>query len=257
MTLPQIKVTTVALAEVPERLWPALSEVLSEGERSRALKFHFLRNQREYVAAHALTRLLISASRGGNASCLTIGTGDHGKPFVADGNGPHFNLSHCDGLVACAISPHVAVGLDIEPSIRKASLEVGDRFFAPAEKASLAALPAAARPARFRALWTLKEAFIKATGIGLSQGLHSFAMHFHPIRVTFPDDGADPKTTDSNWHFHQQTTATRHTLAVAWCGMAAEVSVVDGNLSHLLDRFGPRLNGNSCATKSLRLGGFT
>lgn len=237
--LPQIRVSTIRLSNVPEWIWPALDEVLSKEEKSRALKFHLLRNQREYVSAHALTRVLIGASRGGDGCDLTIGTGEFGKPFILDGKGPHFSLSHCDGLVACATSHDLNIGLDVESSTHEAYLDIAQRFFTPTENAELMALPAAARPARFRQLWTIKEAFIKATGAGLSQPLDSFSIQFDPSRIGFPDSGSDSKFSEKNWHFYHQAITKHHTLAIAWQGMTADIIVEEGNLPYLISRFGP------------------
>ena len=79
------------------------------------------------------------------------------------------------------------MGVDVEPVDRRAPLDIADRYFAPDERAWLFARPEAERPRGFFRLWTMKEAFIKATGKGISQGLQSFAIGFDPLGVSFPD----------------------------------------------------------------------
>ncbi|HEV7448582.1 MAG TPA: hypothetical protein VGO18_38805, partial [Steroidobacteraceae bacterium] len=60
MQMPRILVWTVAVREAPEPLWLRLGAMLDEVERARAARFAFERHRREFVAAHALKRLLLS-----------------------------------------------------------------------------------------------------------------------------------------------------------------------------------------------------
>jgi 4'-phosphopantetheinyl transferase len=219
-----ITVWMVALDAVPNALWPRLATLLGTAERERAARFLFERHLRQYQAAHALKRLMLTAAAGGTVSpgAWAFETGARGKPQVARGAGPRFNLSHCDGLVACAVSQRVELGIDVESVDRCAPLELAGRCFAQAEEAWLHGLPAAARPAGFFQLWTLKEAYIKATGLGLAQPLDAFRFCFDPLRVTF----ADPVLGDpAAWRFEQHPVGARHILAVAWRAIKMEVPV--------------------------------
>jgi 4'-phosphopantetheinyl transferase len=75
----------------------------------------------------------------------------------------------------------------------------------------------------FVRLWTLKEAYIKASGLGLAQPLETFAFRFDPLRVTFADPALGDPTT---WHFDQRKVGTHHLLALAWRSEAVPVNVV-------------------------------
>lgn len=222
MSPARIRVATVALAEISETLWERLAGLLCEAERARAARFHFERNCREYVAAHALKRVMLCEVAGGAPGDWAFEAEPDGKPFVAGGRGPHFNLSHCEGLVACAVSAEVAMGVDVEPVDRRAPFDIVERNFAPAERAWLFALPEAERARGFFRLWTLKEAFIKATGKGVGQGLQSFAIGVDPLGVTFPDPArAEP----GPWRLAEAAIGEGHLLALAWRGPEAEVVV--------------------------------
>jgi 4'-phosphopantetheinyl transferase len=141
---------------------------------------------------------------------------------VAGGRGPHFNLSHCNGLVACALSHEVPLGVDVEPVDRSAPLDLAEHYFAADERAWLFGLPATQRQLGFFRLWTMKEAVIKATGKGVSQGLHTFAIAFDPLRVTF----ADPEAVElGEWRFLQEAIGERHLLGLAWRGPEARVTL--------------------------------
>lgn len=99
---------------------------------------------------------------------------EHGKPFFPALPGFCFNLSHSGERVLCAVSPS-PVGCDIELS-RRVDLAIARRFFHPDERAWLLSLPEAEREAAFFRLWTCKESFVKALGLGLSLPLDSFAV---------------------------------------------------------------------------------
>jgi 4'-phosphopantetheinyl transferase len=165
---------------------------------------------------------MLCKAAGGAPQDWTFTAEPCGKPFVAGGQGPHFNLSHCDGLVACALSSDVPLGVDVEPVDRRAPLDVAEYYFAPDERAWLFGLPEAERPRGFFRLWTMKEALIKATGKGVSQGLHAFAISFDPLRVTFPGPArAEP----GKWRFVQETIGEGHLLGLAWRGPKAAVTL--------------------------------
>jgi 4'-phosphopantetheinyl transferase len=220
----RIRIWTVTVNEVPESIWPRLVGLLDVAEQKRAARFLFDRDRRLYLSAHALKRLMLTAAAGGAVApgAWTFKTDGQGKPRVACRPAPQFNLSHCDGLTACAVSAWIELGIDVESVERCAPLELAATCFAPAEQAWLRSQPAAARPLGFFQLWTLKEAFIKATGSGLAQSLDAFAFSFNPLRVTF----ANPALGDpSAWHFAQRRVGDRHILAVAWRTAAARVLV--------------------------------
>ena len=117
-----------------------------------------------------------------------------------------FNLSHARSLIACAVAYDAEVGVDVEETDRGIeALELAERFFAPSEVAHLRAAPSDIRDERFFTLWTLKEAYIKALGTGLSTDLKAFAID--PVRPGFADG-------DDRWHFAAAAPTPRHALAI-------------------------------------------
>ena len=87
-----------------------------------------------------------------------------------------FNLSHCAGMVVCAFAYGREVGIDSEDVYaRRRITSIAKRFFTPAETAALLSLPEEAHALTFSRLWTLKEAYVKARGLGISAiGLDNF-----------------------------------------------------------------------------------
>ena len=150
---------------------------LSPDERARYARFRFARDQRDYAAAHALLRTSLSRYADVAPGSWQFREAPGGKPSLVLGDGMpplSFNLSHTHGLVACAIASGSDVGIDVESVDRDVGDGVAERFFSESENADLrqcASEPLRAR--RFIELWTLKEAYVKAIGKGLSHPLDS------------------------------------------------------------------------------------
>ena len=184
-------------------------DMLDPAELVRADRYHFAADRNTYTAAHALLRFMLSEATGVSTSQWRFVTGEFGKPALAPDFREcklHFNISHTRGLVACAIARQ-EVGLDVERSDRTIDLDIARRYFAPEEVRLLSSLPPGQQGNAFFRFWSLKEAFIKATGEGLSRPLDSFAFAFEPVRIAFHperdkhagrDDPADWRFWD--WH---------------------------------------------------------
>jgi 4'-phosphopantetheinyl transferase len=219
-----VTVWTMTLDDIPASQWSQLYALLGTEERERAARFAFERHRRQYTAAHALKRLMLTAARQGSRQPAdwSFETCTNGKPRVSGAVGPYFNLSHCDGLVACAVSLAADIGVDVERLDRQPPRYLLDsRFLAPAEHAWLQGLPDALHSIGFFRLWTLKEACIKATGMGLTVPLDTIAFSFDPLLVTF----SDPVLGDTaQWSFEQKIiNSGRHVLAAAWRQPAARL----------------------------------
>lgn len=150
---------------------------LSADERARATRFRRREDAWCHVAGRGLLRRLAGGLLGLDPVDVRLVTGEHGKPYLPDQPGLHVNLAHSGGLVAVAVTHLGPVGVDVEEVVPdRATLDIAARFFAPEEEAALAALEAGAQVGAFFETWTRKEAFLKATGLGISRGLASFAV---------------------------------------------------------------------------------
>lgn len=117
-----------------------------------------------------------SAASGGAASASAAS-----RSAAHESTAPlHFNLSHSGDLALIAVSQHSAVGVDVERWRDNVEhLEIAERFFSPYERDALRALSGngddSERMLRgFFSTWSRKEAYLKATGHGISRGLHHF-----------------------------------------------------------------------------------
>ncbi len=136
-------------------------------ERERLSRLRFERDRQMFMAARALVRTVLSEYAPVAPECWQFSADPGGKPRVV-GSVLEFGLSHTPGLVACVVSQH-RVGVDVERIEPHSDLEaLARRAFSPAEVAELLALEAEQRPVHFFQLWTRKESFLKARGLGLS-----------------------------------------------------------------------------------------
>ena len=105
---------------------------------------------------------------------LNLGYNEWGKPYLIDINNKHFNISHSNEWVVVAISEN-PIGIDVQ-HIDNTDISIGERFFSKDESEYLFSLTEEKRKDCFFKLWTLKEAFIKSEGKGLSIPLDSFSI---------------------------------------------------------------------------------
>lgn len=196
-----------------------LEKLLSPEEDQRRRRFVFERDRHTFLVTRALVRTVLSryAAVAPETWCFTANR--YGKPEIAAPVGLpplRFNVSHTQGLTACLVALDREVGLDVEHLDRRpVTIGLAESYFAPAEVASLRPVPAEEFMSRFLDIWTLKEAYIKAAGKGLSQPLAEFAFHIPidgPVQIHFePQLQDDP----AHWQFERFEMASRHKIAVA------------------------------------------
>jgi 4'-phosphopantetheinyl transferase len=197
----------------------ALLEGLSQDERVRHARFRFESDRDIYLVAHVLVRRMLARVAGVAPESFAFVAGEHGRPEIsapAGANALRFNLSHTHGLVACAVTRAADIGVDVEYVERKVEvMNVATHVFSVVEVEALEALSGEAQRERFFELWTLKEAYIKAIGKGLSAPLRAITFdpaQPDPVPVRFDAEVADD---DARWCLRRFPVGVRHRLAVA------------------------------------------
>jgi len=152
--------------------------VLSSDELTRAARFHFSRDRQRFVATRAWLRMILASYLGTDANSLSFSYSKREKPSLGsahEDNGITFNVSHSAGIALLGFARRREIGVDVEQLRPDSDLEaIARRFFSTHEQSQLAALPAEERVDAFFRCWTRKEAYIKATGDGLSLPLSQF-----------------------------------------------------------------------------------
>ena len=190
-----------------------LAGLLDDEERRRNARFKVERPRRLHLAAHALARVMLGHRLGTRPEALRFAVGSKGKPFLVEpATTLEFNLAHSGGLVVGAMSERWAVGVDVEPvDRRELSLELARAQFAPAEVAILEALDPEALREGLVAIWTGKEAVIKAHGDGLSLPLERFVV---PLQAGPVEVGGILPTGSGRWQLHRLAPDPRHRVAL-------------------------------------------
>lgn len=185
--------------EAPRRVVAAARTLLSRDERARADRFVYDRHRRRYTVAQAHLRRVLAELTGTRPDRIGFHFGRHGKPFLP--GGPSFNQSHSEERIMIAVAAEGRLGVDIE-EIRdvKHMLALSDKNFAPDESAGLRAATGRERRAHFFRLWTRKEAFLKALGVGLTHSLRSFSVDPSPQATQGLLAVRDLPENPAEWH---------------------------------------------------------
>jgi len=193
--------------------------LLTDDERAQEKKFYFEKDQRRYLVTRALLRCTLSRYVDRAPSAWRFASNEYGRPHIAEADGVtsplHFNLSHTNSLIVIAMATHRQVGVDTENVSRRQNLvHLADRYFSDPEKATLQSLTLSQQHVGFFEYWTLKEAYIKARGMGLSIPLDRFSFDLsRPSQIglsVHPQLGDDA----ARWAFWQWTVADDYLLAL-------------------------------------------
>lgn len=187
--------------------------MLSDDERARLARHAAGPLRRRHLVSRALLRNVLASPAGLAPERLVFTTTAHGKPelVTAPGRAPvRFNLSHTDGAIVVAVArADRAIGVDVERLDRVVDARrLAERFFAPSERTALAALDEPARRDAFFALWTLKEAALKARGVGIGAG------RLDSLVVSLGQDGV-LDATPSSWSLAVLELTAHHRVAIA------------------------------------------
>lgn len=188
-----METTALHLAEDDIHVWlayvPAFQEKrgelqrrLSPEESARMERFYFPEDRERFAVARALLRSLCGRYENIPAEWIAhirIVADRCGKPLLhseSKAGKLAFNLSHSRHLVAAVFSRERQVGIDVECVRDVPEWPELVQHFHPDEQDRLRAVPATEQQRAFFDCWTRKEAFVKATGEGLSRPLHSFCL---------------------------------------------------------------------------------
>jgi 4'-phosphopantetheinyl transferase len=183
-----------------QRISEYREQILSEEELARSKVFPFEKNRREYLATRLLVRRALSHHHPLPPQAWKFQTNRFGKPATDPHCGLHFNVSNTSKLIVCLIGNDIELGVDIEPLDRAADIStLAPEIFSSMELAQLEKLPDSEKSDRALSLWTLKESYIKARGLGLSLPLKKFSFIFE----------------QSN-KFHLETDSSLHDAPMNW-----------------------------------------
>ncbi|MBK8020968.1 MAG: 4'-phosphopantetheinyl transferase superfamily protein [Chloroflexi bacterium] len=199
--------------DLPADLLSRCAALLSAEENARAARYRTSELRDRYVAGRGQLRLMLAAATGQPPERLVIAAGERQKPYLP-GSDVQFNLAHTDRVMLCAIDRIHPLGVDLEDTRREVEiLPIAEQYFAPAEFALLRDAPPDEQRRLFFHLWTRKEAYLKALGVGL----------FGPLTIPFPledqavfrpNDGDEFNSDDTHWSIVSFTPLPDHLAAL-------------------------------------------
>jgi 4'-phosphopantetheinyl transferase len=176
------------------RIWYSTCESLADGfiaskqsllsveEQQQWQKFRYQIDRDRYLITRVMSREIIGQYLQVEPSAVRFRRSTSGKPALANGiysNHLEFNITHCEGLIALAVA-HNPIGIDAERKDRKIELDVGRLVLTQTEQDEIQEWPIEKRRNRLLQYWTMKEALVKAIGVGFSQPLNTFGVKFSP-----------------------------------------------------------------------------
>jgi len=194
---------------------------LSATEQARLARILAAGRREEFIAGRWFARQLLANVYGGEPVAWSLSAPDSGPPAVlapAPGQAPHLSLSHSGDRLVCAVAGS-PLGVDLEvPRRPRDFLALADAVCSPAERERLRAAAPESREALFHECWTLKEAWLKSRGEGMS-----------PRRMALLDTSAAPGGSVAQgrvWRGARFTVAlvARPELAVHWIGEAPDAA---------------------------------
>jgi len=173
-----------AALDLPNSDLEELKQKLSIDERIKAEHFHFERERRRFIVGRGILRRILGFYLSIKPVDLQFSYGKNGKPGLANSFGNRridFNMTRSEGLALYGFALDRQIGVDVErmrdiPEMNR----IVEIFFSERENDIFRSLPENRKKEAFFRCWTRKEAFIKATGNGLSQSLDRFDVSMDP-----------------------------------------------------------------------------
>lgn len=222
--------TNLALAEDEVHVWCAcldqptllvrqLGQILSADEQRRAERFHFQHHRDRFIVGRGVLRRILGRYLNIEPQRLQFNYGPKGKPTLATGCGEgtlRFNLAHSHQLAVYGVTYHREIGVDVE-YIRPISEagQIARRTFSAEEIRVFQTLPDDQKQFAFYSCWTRKEAYIKATGDGLSRPLDGFDVSLVPGQPASLLNVSNDPGEAARWSLRAVTPEPSYTAAMA------------------------------------------
>jgi len=242
----RVRLDAMAALPVNERAarlepWRAM---LSAEERRRAGAFVAIEHGEDYIAAHAALRFVLGVYLGVSPSLIEIGQPSGTKPtLLAARTGANhrdfrqkewldlrFNLSHTRGAVLIGIATGRELGVDVEWQRPMKDLEgMARSVMSDEELLRWNALEPESRMRAFYHVWTRKESYLKAIGLGLFRSLQDVTV---PVSADALEDSARDsrvvfdRSGDGTWSVLDVAAGASYSASVCWEGAEAPSLVV-------------------------------
>ena len=183
-----------------------LTNTLSTDEIARADRFKFEEHKNRFIAARGFLRQILSnyfqkSSKGDSRIVPMFEYSDRGKPKLLNTN-LQFNVSHSQDIALYGFTNHNLIGIDLEYLRSNVECDkIAKRFFNERESQIINNLSKDKQAQTFFHFWTIKEAYLKATGEGLGGGLETVEIEFNRNLEAELLAIANNEIEPNNWFF--------------------------------------------------------
>jgi len=194
-------------SEYPKNEFERIIKFLDKEKQDKLRRLKFFEDALRTLAGEIIIRNIVKRKYKINFEDIIFKKNINGKPYIDNLKDFQYNISHSGKWVVCAISDDL-IGIDIE-KIKQTNFKVAKRFFSKEEYEDLSNKNSEAKIEYFYDLWTLKEAYLKAMGTGLTIPLDSFT-----IKKENKDIYIKRKNKDYNCNFKQYEIDKEYKLSV-------------------------------------------
>ncbi len=193
-------------------------EILSREEQEKAKRFYSSFLQESFIISRGCLRIILSRYLGIKPQKISFIYNQKGKPLLDREIFPkiEFNLSHKNNYAVYGISKE-KIGIDLEKIDDKVQVEnIAKRFFCEEESHYIINLSSEKKVEYFFKLWTIKEAYLKAIGEGLSAGLDSICLTLdeNNQKIKFLKKKKDQEE-DNNWQLKTRNLSDNYIMSIA------------------------------------------
>jgi 4'-phosphopantetheinyl transferase len=175
-----------------------LEPCLDGRDRERAARFRFPEDRARFVLGRGLLRKCLGRYLQLTPETIELAYTDRGRPILPHDETIQFSISHTHDLVAIAVTAHARVGIDLEYVHTLLDLlELAKRIFSEEDLQTFQALPRGERQAAFFRTWTRKEAYLKARGEGIAEGLRQISVSLGPEETGAIQDARDASSAQT------------------------------------------------------------
>ena len=214
----QVDIWLTRVCDICHSREPDALDVLSTEERIKSRRYSSEVARIQYLISRLLVRTVLSKYARVPEHVWQFEANAYGRPYIVGPQVVHdlrFNLSNTVGLVACAVTIGCDVGIDVQHTEWQIDIDMLlPTVFAAPELADVCSFPQSDRRDRFFSYWTLKEAYVKARGEGMSIPLDTFWFDFNggaPLLRVADHCHDNPE----RWQFRQYAPTAQHKLALA------------------------------------------
>jgi len=179
-----------------------LETCLDLHDEERAARFRFPEDRARFILGRGLLRKCLGRYLAQKPGTIELDYTDRGRPILSRDETIQFSISHTHDLVAIALTARARVGIDLEyvqPNLDP--LELAARIFSEEDLRKFQALPRRDALTAFFRAWTRKEAYLKARGEGIAEGLRQVSVSFDAEKTSSLTDARD-ESGARNWRLH-------------------------------------------------------